>query len=264
MILLGRRTVLVRCILLGHAQVLIIVEAVSSKSSGGHRCDAGGSPPPPPPPPTGSGVDDDESDSTPSTIGPLTYLVLVSYLLGKRALETRRLKDFGLSLSDSSSSSTLVTASDSTLDLGSSVLGSVNASSPLIVEVQPTWDSFDDESAQLVSTSIASALEIAISSSLPPATVDFWDAYGTQKIPVALYQPPPSSPNVLLLHETTTCSVDDNPTPDTISVLLPLVKALYTLFIISFCGAAAFLASFISFTEFARETNMDSSDITPL
>jgi hypothetical protein len=139
----------------------------------------------------------------------------------------------------------------------------------LIVDVQPALglfaDCVDNESAQLALSSIAAGLETALSSSPPPATIDFWDACGAQRIPKSLYQPLPSSPNVLLLHETTTCSGNDTLTPTTVSTLVRIPEAIFTLFLVFFCGIVAFLLSFITFTEFAygaEPEDMDEVDVS--
>ena len=217
--------------------------------------DGGGSPPPPSPP-SGTAVDNDNSGPTQSTLGSITLLALLSYHLCKRALDSR--KEFESSQEDISSASTHVTPDiDSSFDASSSILDLANTSS-LIVEVQPTLDSYEDfignESVPFVSLDIAPVLEIALSASPPPAAIEFWDADVARRISVALYEPTaPASPNVLLFHDISTCSVDDKPTPSTISALFQIMKLFYTLFTVFLCGIVVYLWSYITFSGFNND-----------
>jgi len=222
----------------------------------------------------GCGMEDDKPGFIPSAFGPLTFLVLMSYLFVKRALEyLSTIKDqrakLGLcqALPDAPSLSTHVTTTNPSLDVSLSVsnfLGSVNISSSLIVDVQPTRVSFEDcVEDQLAFSSIAAFLEIPLSSSPPPATDEFWDAYGIQRVPVTLYQPMTSSPNILLLHETTTCSVDNSPTPTTVSAFMRFMCIIESFVIVSLCGTVAFLlSSIIGFFNYAEPEDIDKVNVS--
>ena len=164
---------------------------------------------PPPPPPSGVGVDGDNSRPTSSTFGPITLLMLSSYLLCRRALGDWKAKEFELSQQDISCSSGHVTPTIATSfdapPFFESALGLTNVSSPLIVDVQPpTLNSFEDSigngSVHFVSFDILPVLEIALSASPSPATIEFGDADAVRKLPVALYEPIHAFPNVLPFH----------------------------------------------------------------
>jgi hypothetical protein len=188
-------------------------------------------------------VDDDNSGSPP-VFGPITFLVLLSYLLCKRALDNEK-KELESSQENISSSSNI----ESSLDASSFVSGLGNTSS-LFVDVQPMLNSFEDfvgnESVHVASSDIAPILEIALSAFPPPATVEFWDADATRRIPVARYEPMPTSRNVLLLHDISTCSADDKPTPSTVSSLLRIVEVLYTLFTVFFCSIVVYILAYVT------------------
>jgi hypothetical protein len=195
--------------------------------------------------------------------------VLLSYLLCKRALDNQKKREFESSEEDISSSSKNVTPTvDSSLDessFSSNILGLANASSPLFVEVQPTLDSFEDfvgnESVPFVSSDVAPILKIALSAFPPPATVEFWDvADAARRIPVALYEPMPASPNVLPLLEVTTCSTDDKPPLRTVSTLLRIVAALLTLFTVFLCGMVVYILSYITFSGFGNDAAPEDMD----
>jgi len=146
---------------------------------------------------------------------------------------------------------------DSSFDARSIILDLANTSSPLVVEVQPTLDSFEDfignESVPFASLDITPILEIALSASSPTAAIEFWNADVGQRIPGTPYEPMPASPNVLRLHEVTTCSADDNPDPSSVSVLLHVIKVFHTLFAVFFCGIVVYLLSYITFSGFDNE-----------
>jgi len=219
----------------------------------------------------GCGMEDDKPGFIPSAFCPLTFLVLVLYLFVKRALEYLSIiKDQRAKLEalpDAPSLSTHVTTTNPSLDVSPSVskfLGSVNISSSLIVDVQPTRVSFEDcVDDQLAFSSITAFLEIPLPSSPPPATDEFWDAYGIQRVPVTLYQPMTSPPNILLLHETTTCSVDNSPTPTTVSAFMRFMCIIESFVIISLCGTVAFLlSSIIGFFNYAEPEDIDKVNVS--
>jgi hypothetical protein len=190
-------------------------------------------------------VDDDNSGSPP-IFGPITFLVLLSYLLCKRALDNEK-KEFEPSQENISSSSNV----ESSLDASSFVSGLGNTSS-FFVDVQPMLNSFEDfvgnESVHVASSDIAPILEIALSAFPPPATVEFWEVDTARRIPVARYEPMPASRNVLLLHDVSTCPADDKPTPSTVSSLLRIVEVLYTLFTVFLCGIVIYLLTYVTFS----------------
>ena len=229
---------------------------VSSKPMTYYTRDGGGSPPPPPPP-GGTAIDNDNSGPTPSTFGPITLLVLLSYLLCRRALDSRK-KAFGSSQANISSTfSHSMPDVDFSFDAYSGILDLAKASSPLVVEVQPTLDSFEDfignESVPFASLDITPILEIALSASAFPAAIEFWNADVAQRIPVALHEPMPASSNVLQLHEVRTCSADDNPHPSSPSALLHVIKIFLTLFAVLFCGIVVYLLSYITSSGFGND-----------
>ena len=223
----------------------------------GYKCEGGGSPPPPPPP-SGTSVDDD--NGSPPIFGPITFLVLLSYLLCKRALDNEK-KESESSQENISSSSNI----ESSLDASSFVLGLGNTSSPLFVDVQPMLDSFEDvvgnESVHFASSDIAPILEIALSAFPPTATVEFWDADAARRIPDALYEPLPVSPNVLPFYEIATCSADDKPTPSTVSSLLRIVEVFYILFTVFFCGIVVYLLTYVTFSGSNDAVPEDMDDV---
>ena len=139
----------------------------------------------------------------------------------------------------------------------SSIFDLDNTSSPLVVEVQPTLDSFEDfignESVPFVSLDITPILEIALSASPPPAAIEFWNADVAQRIPDALHEPMPASPNVLRLHEVTTCSADDNPPPSSVSALLHVIEVFHAMFSVFFCGVVVYLLGYITSSGFDNE-----------
>ena len=226
--------------------------------------DGGGSPPPPP---SGTTIDDDNLGPTPSTLGPITLLALLSYLLCKRALDSWK-KEFESSQEDISSASSHVTPDiSSSFDASSSILDLTDTSSPLIVKDQPALDSYEDfignQSVLFASADIAPILEIALSASPPPAAIEFWDADVARRIPLALYEPVPAYLKVLGLHEATTCSADVNTPPSTISVLFQVIKVFYTLFTVFLCSIVVYLWSYITFSGFnnAAPEDMDEVDV---
>ena len=98
-----------------------------------------------------------------------------------------------------------------------------------------------------MSFDILPVLEIALSASPSPATIEFWDADAVRKLPVALYEPIHAFPDVLPFHNNMTCSADDNPTPNTVSAFLRIGS--YTLFSLPL----RHLLSYISFSGFAND-----------
>ena len=244
--------------------------AVSSKLITSYKHGGGGSPPPPPPPPpppSGTSVNDDNSGPAPPIFGPITFLVLISYLLCQRALDNQ--KEFESSQKETSSSSANGTATnDSSLgssSFSSGILGLGNDSFPLIVDIlEPMLDSFEDffgnESVHFASSNIAPTLEIALSPSPTPVTFEFWDADAAGRVPVSLYEPMPTSPNVLPFLEVTTCSVDDKPPSRSISTLLRIVAALHTLFTVFLCGIVVYLLSYVTFSGFGNDAAPEDMD----
>ncbi|KIM42847.1 hypothetical protein M413DRAFT_26826 [Hebeloma cylindrosporum] len=233
---------------------------VFSKSSMSYKRDCGGSPPPPPPPSSGTGVDDDNSRPSSSTFGPVTLLVLLSYLLCKRALDYQKKKESETSQAregtPSSSSSTVNLSSDASLSL-------FNVTPPLIVDIQRPVDPFEDffgnESVHFGSFDIAPILEIALSATPPSAPVEFWDADATRRVPVAVYEPMPTSPNVLLSHRNTTCSADDKPAPSP-TFIFEIMDALFTFFAVFFGGMVVYLLGYVTCFEFTSDAAPEGMD----
>ena len=156
-------------------------------------------------------------------------------------------------------------------------LSSTSDCFPTYTPVDLSWDSLDDlVEDESTSFSPSATTSVLVAASPPPSIVIFRNAPGARIVAVS-HDFLPTSPNVLLLHKNTFCSINDKPALIDIlmmlysmlvsvmkfavlSILMFVVDALHSLFSVLVCGTAAWVVSLVTRSGFDYEAEPEDID----